>query len=126
MKDLGLEEQSKQEPKTRYTKEELDRAEREAKERVKLVAKKLGEKPRSYLYMKDRLATWWFTWLPWLLLPFFLSTRSTWSDIIALGIPSLATLFGFIHPYELVCVCLAFYAGFSLKHIFLGRTRTVV
>ena len=123
MASLGLEEPPKVERKPYYTKEEMDQADREGEERSRQVRKKLSEQPKSYHYQQDRLAGWWLTWIPWLILPFVLSRRPIWIEAIAIAIPCLGTFVGLLHPYELACITVAFFTGQLLKYLLYRDVR---
>ena len=117
LESLGIAQPPKVERKPYYTKEEMDQADREREELLRQVKKKLNEQKRSVYFRQERLAGWWLTWIPWLILPFVLSRRPIWIEAIAIAIPCLGTLFGVLHPYELACIITAFFAGESFKYL---------
>lgn len=66
----------KTEPKGYYTTEELNRAEADAKKRIECLREKTKEKSAHQFMLEAREAGKWFTWLPWLAVPFLARLRS--------------------------------------------------
>lgn len=116
MADVGIAPPEKSQQKPYYTNEEMERNSKEAEDRWRQAVKKLSEQSRSQFYQRERLASAWFTWLPWLILPFFLHPRPRWIETTALGLPFVLTIFGILHPYELACIFVAIVVGETVKY----------
>jgi hypothetical protein len=116
MADLGIDPPQASPQKPYYTKEELERNNKEAEDRWRRAVKRLSEQSKSQFYQRERLASAWFTWIPWLILPFFLNMRPQWIEMTALGIPLLTTIVEILHPYELASILVAFLLGEILKY----------
>ena len=123
MADLGIEPPKNSHQRPYFTKEELEENNKEAEALWRQAVKKLSEQPKSQFYQRERLASAWFTWIPWLILPFVLHIRSRWIEMSALSIPALSTILGILHPYELVCIMVAFVIGEIVKHVRYKRCR---
>ena len=123
LESIGIAQPPKVERKPYYTKEEMDQADREGEELLRQVKKKLNEQKRSAYFRQERLAGWWLTWIPWLILPFVLSRRPIWIEAIAIAIPCLGTFVGLLHPYELACITVAFFTGQLLKYLLYRDVR---
>lgn len=106
--DLGIEPLKNSHQRPYFTKEELEQSNKEAEARWRQAVEKLSKQSRAQFYQRERLASAWFTWIPWLILPFALRIRSRWIELSALSIPILLTILRILHPYELTFIVIAF------------------
>lgn len=121
--DLGIGSPKISQQKPYYTKEELERNSKEAEDQWRQAVKKLSEQSKIQFYQRERLASAWFTWIPWLVLPFLLHLRPCPIELLALSMPALSTIVGILHPYELACILVAFVAGEIVKYFRYTQAR---
>jgi hypothetical protein len=103
-----------------FTKEDLDRAEREAEERLKQWREEVKRNPprQDVGELKQRALP--VSWIPWLLLPFFYRLRELREVMVIVSIPLVLVLTPIVLPWELFSFSLACATGYCIAR-FLKR-----
>lgn len=126
--DLNSEKKSNeiQPPSTSYyTKDELDRVERELQAKVKRYMEEEKKKPTRVLLLEDRSVGIPFSWIPWIFVPAVAKVRTIKDPkfILLMLAPLIAIFFEVIYPLEFLFSLLASLLGILLTQ-YLLKYRT--
>ncbi len=104
-----------------YSREEIEKFEREMKERITKVDKESVHMTPKYLFTLVRRNYWWCTWIPWLLLPFLVKFKPRSIEPLLIILPVVAVaLFGWVLPIEVGASVAALLIGMVIKSL-IGR-----
>jgi hypothetical protein len=106
-------------PGTTYSREELDKLEREMKERVSKPSKGSSDFDAGAVASYFRRSFWWSSWLPWLFFPFFARVNSRTIEVLIPLVPiAIASLLGYVLPVEGILAVISFFLGicFHLRY----------
>jgi Flp pilus assembly protein TadB len=104
-----------------YTKDELDRAERELQAKVKRHMEEEKKKPTRVILLEDRSVGIPFSWIPWIFVPAVAKVRTIKDTrfILLMLAPLIAIFFEVIYPLEFLFSLLASLIGNLLTQYFL-------
>lgn len=101
-----------------YTEEQLNRAEKEAKARMKARAEDKSFESRAKTLRSMQRPALWISWVPWLLLPFFVRVSSILYGAMVLIVPGLMVATTVAPPESLLVFAIALALGVWAKHAY--------